>query len=105
MSIRVFFRAAFQLRFSCVSVAFQLRFSYVSAHSNFFETSFFLGPKMSAFLKVKLLVKLFILCFSCVSAKTGCSPSEDKGFSLGWGGAKNTCILGVFFDVKNISTY
>ena len=50
--------AAFQLRFSCVSVAFQLRFSSL----DFFET-FFLGPKISAFLKVKLLVKLFFFVF------------------------------------------
>ena len=50
-----------------VSAAFQLRFSYVSAHSVFFG-DFFLDPKISAFLKVKLLVKLIFLCFSCVSA-------------------------------------
>ena len=46
-----------------MQIAFQLRFSYVSAHSTFFFT-FFFGPKISAFLKVKLLVKLLF----CVSA-------------------------------------
>ena len=52
-----------------VSAAFQLRFSYVSAHLRvFFVEGFFCGPKISAFLKVKLLVKLFFVCFSCVSA-------------------------------------
>ena len=62
-----FFRC--KSRFSCVSAAFQLRFSCVSAHSKFFFWGFFFfGPKISAFLKVKLLVKLSFLCFSCVSA-------------------------------------
>ena len=56
--------AAFQLRFSCVSAAFQLRFSSLRVLFYFFFTSFFWGPKISAFLKVKLLVKLFV----CVSA-------------------------------------
>ena len=59
---------AFQLRFSMVSV-FQLRFSYVSAQlRGFFCSLAFFGPKISAFLKVKLLVKLISLCFSYVSA-------------------------------------
>ena len=50
--------AAFQLRFSCVSATFQLRFSSLEV---FFETSSLFCPKISAFLKVKLLVKLFFV--------------------------------------------
>ena len=52
-------------RFSCVSVAFQLRLS--SVEGLFFVWNLF-GSKISAFLKVRLLVKFLLLCFSCVSA-------------------------------------
>ena len=40
-----------------VQFAFQLRFSYVSAHLRFLFIFLFFGLKMSAFLKVKLLVE------------------------------------------------
>jgi hypothetical protein len=89
--------AAFQLRFSCVSAAFQLRFSCVSATFQltrrfFSETSFF-GPKISAFLKVKLLVKLFFVFQMRFSwQKRGAHPlkfcpvstgaSHDRSFAL-----------------------
>ena len=75
---------AFQLRFSCVSAAFQLRFSCVSAtfqltRSYLFRLLFF-GRKISAFLKVKLLVKLFFRVSAAFQlAKTGCSPSVWMG--------------------------
>ena len=49
--------AAFQLRFSCVSGRFQLTWG-------FFSDFYYFGPKISAFLKVKVLVKPFF----CVSA-------------------------------------
>ena len=53
-----------EMRFSCVSAAFQLRFSYVSAHSKcFLLRLLFFGPKISAFLKVKLLVKPLFFVF------------------------------------------
>ena len=60
MSIRVFFGAAFQLRFS-----------YVSAHSKFYFYFLFWGPKISAFLKVKLLVKPFFFVFQLRFSKNG----------------------------------
>ena len=82
-------QTTFQLRLSCVSVVFQLRFSFVSDSFQTLEIRFscgalFCDPKISAFLKVKLLVKLLVLVFnfSCVSAgknhdvsARGCSPS------------------------------
>ena len=61
--------AAFQA-FSCVSATFQLRFSSLEV---FLESCF--CPKISAFLKVKLLVKLLLLC---VSAE-GRHPGELRG--------------------------
>ena len=54
--------------FSCVSAHLQLKFSL----SLFWGV----GPKISAFLKVKLLITLF---FVFQLAKTGCSPSAHDG--------------------------
>ena len=52
--------ATFQLRFSCVSATFQLRFSSLEF---LFDNSFLFGPKISAFLKVKLLAKPLFFVF------------------------------------------
>ena len=64
-----------------VSATFQLRFSYISATFQL-RWGFFLNfcPKISAFLKVKLLVKFVCVCVSAAFqlAKTGCSPSGVK---------------------------
>ena len=73
-----------------VSTLFQPNFG-VSAHSKiFFLRLLFFGPKISAFLKVKLLVKL-LFCVSAAFqlAKTGCSPSEVVQGGCRWcrGGA------------------
>ena len=50
-----------KIRFVQVQIAFQLRFSSLEGGRVLF------GPKLSAFLKVKLLFN-FCVCFSCVSA-------------------------------------
>ena len=81
----VFKRNVIQLR---VSAAFQLRFSYVSAHSKLFFY-FFLGYKIPALLKVKLLVKLLFCLFQLRFSwqKRGAQPLNERAEE----GAEDCC--------------
>ena len=84
--------AAFQPRFRRVSATFPPRFSHVSAHLRFsFLVEIFCDPKISAFLKVKLLVKLLVLVFplrfswqTCPCPGVLSSPSGHNIINKAW---------------------